>query len=267
MNSVRIKKGGTFEAGIFYENFRVILDIERWLMRFYAYRKKTIPLPTKETLERMISLEVNSCSLQGVKVLDNLLSKELASSPSKRLLCEEILEVHGERLEGKLKQLKTMKRRCENSKTSMLYVTSQELCLLTKLPYPVALRKCKIYHTNSKRSNTKFPRPRTKKLTVSRTVYLSPVDDCSIRCKGHGILSKIDIHSGYHQLRVREEDIHKTAFKTRYRHFEFTVMPFSLTNAPASKEEHEVCFLGHVVNNEGLYVNPSKIEAVRTRSP
>ncbi|GKC76422.1 putative reverse transcriptase domain-containing protein [Tanacetum coccineum] len=106
------------------------------------------------------------------------------------------------------------------------------------------------------------------KLAIKNRYPLPRINDLFDQLQGSSTYSKIDLRSGYHQLRVRDEDIPKTAFRTRYEHYEFQVMPFGLTNAPVvfidlMNRISIVQFLGHVIDSQGIHVDPAKIEAVK----
>ncbi|GJT60113.1 putative reverse transcriptase domain-containing protein [Tanacetum coccineum] len=106
------------------------------------------------------------------------------------------------------------------------------------------------------------------KLTVKNRYPLPRIDDLFDQLQGLSVYSKIDLRSCYHQLRVRDEDIPKTAFRTRYEHYEFQVMPFGLTDAPVvfmdlMNRIRIMQFLRHLIDSQGLHVDPAKIEAVK----
>jgi hypothetical protein len=70
------------------------------------------------------------------------------------------------------------------------------------------------------------------KVTVKNKYHFPRSDDLFDHLKDPKIISKIDLRLGYHQVRIKEEDINKTSFRTSYGHYEFTMVPFGLSNAP-----------------------------------
>nr|GFA04129.1 putative reverse transcriptase domain-containing protein [Tanacetum cinerariifolium] len=120
------------------------------------------------------------------------------------------------------------------------------------------------------------------KLTVKNLYPFPRIDNLFNQLRGLSIYSKTDLRSGYHQLRVQEEDIPKTAFRTRYDHYEFQVIMSKSTEehlklilellnreklyAKFSKCEFwipKVQFLGHVIDSQGIHVDPAKIESIK----
>ena len=72
-----------------------------------------------------------------------------------------------------------------------------------------------------------------KKMTIKNKYHLPRIDDLMDQLHGSAVFSKIDLRSGYHQILVKDDDVQKTAFRSRYGHYEYVIMPFGVTNALA----------------------------------
>ncbi|GKC89465.1 putative reverse transcriptase domain-containing protein, partial [Tanacetum coccineum] len=105
------------------------------------------------------------------------------------------------------------------------------------------------------------------KLTVKNRYLLPRNNNLFDQLQGSSIYSKIDLRSGYHQLRVREHDIPKTSLQTQYGYYEFQVMLFGLTNALADEKKHEehLKTILELLKKEklGIHLDPTKIESIK----
>jgi hypothetical protein len=116
-------------------------------------------------------------------------------------------------------------------------------------------------------------------VTIKNKYPIPRIDILFDQLAGAPVFSKIDLRFGYHQIKIRAEDIPKTAFTTRYGLYEYLVMSFGLTNAPAHfiylmnsvfMPEFwikEVPFLGHMVSSKGIAVEPGKVKEVLEWKP
>ncbi|GJR09472.1 putative reverse transcriptase domain-containing protein [Tanacetum coccineum] len=176
----------------------------------------------------------------GSESFDVIIGMDWLSNHKAEIICHEkvvriplpdgkVVRVIGERPVEKMRHLVSVKakeHKQENLLWSETFLSDWHL---------LKWRSCRV---NSRNSRTRFSFDQARRLGEHR------IDDLFDQLQGSQYFSKINLRSGYHQLRVHKDDISKTTFRTRYGHFEFI-------------------FLGYVINGNGIHVDPSKIEAIK----
>ncbi|GJS63361.1 putative reverse transcriptase domain-containing protein [Tanacetum coccineum] len=271
----------------FWNHKMVGSDIDGYTARFHELARLVPYMVTPESQRGAVSM-ANRLTTDGIKdglfkkkeMLETKEGMDWLSKLRAKIVCyekiiqnplsnEDILEVHEESPEGNLKQLKTMKVNEPKLEDIPVKDGSFHMCIDYR---------------------------ELNKLTIKNRYPLPRIDDLFDQLQGSRYFSKINLRSDYNQLRVREEDIPKTAFKMRPYLDKFVIVFIDdILIYSKSKEEHEVhlklilkllkkeklfrkfskCefwlqvvhFLRHVVNSEGIHADPSKIEAVKNWKP
>ncbi|GKD67232.1 putative mitochondrial protein [Tanacetum coccineum] len=161
----------------------------------------------------------------------------------------------------------------EEGRTLSELLASFEVVFAIQTPY---------HHTEPMITELFCKKGKLNQYTIKDKFPIPVIEELIDELNGATVFTKLDLRSGYHQIRMADEDVHKTAFRTHEGHYEFLVMPFGLTNAPSTFrslmnsvfKDHlrhfvlcvfvdQVEYLGHIISTKGVATNASKIEAMK----